>query len=251
MSSKFVKQLKRDLKASPAKAGALGVLLVVAVVFWGPLVFKSDKTSPKPRSVATTSSTSTSTATPPSRAAAPAAETQLAWKQLQEFVGRDPRMAPRRPKAAGSASPAELNPFSTKTREERDQEETDALLDEALALGMFDEAGVAQTAVTEGVKLEDCPLVLSSTLVGGKAAKAVINDRSFARGATLGNWHGSPLTLETVEPRRAVVAWNGQSRELKILRPERTQTQSLGLPQPSESPLNGADQAPPSKSDEI
>jgi hypothetical protein len=37
---KLGKTLKRELAANPAKAGALGLLLLVGVYFWGPLIWK-------------------------------------------------------------------------------------------------------------------------------------------------------------------------------------------------------------------
>jgi hypothetical protein len=38
---KLLKRLKKDAAASPQKAGALGLMILVAIYFWAPLVFKS------------------------------------------------------------------------------------------------------------------------------------------------------------------------------------------------------------------
>lgn len=45
---KLLKRLKRDAMASPQKAGALGLMVLVALYFWSPLVLKSMKGKGKP-----------------------------------------------------------------------------------------------------------------------------------------------------------------------------------------------------------
>lgn len=45
---KLFKQLKRDAAKSPQKAGALGLMILVALYFWAPLVMKNFKGKPKP-----------------------------------------------------------------------------------------------------------------------------------------------------------------------------------------------------------
>ena len=50
---KLLKRLKRDAAASPQKAGALGLMVVVALYFWAPLVMKHlPKGKPKPGATA-------------------------------------------------------------------------------------------------------------------------------------------------------------------------------------------------------
>jgi hypothetical protein len=45
---KLLKQLKRDAAKSPQKAGALGLMVLVALYFWAPLVMKNFRGKPKP-----------------------------------------------------------------------------------------------------------------------------------------------------------------------------------------------------------
>lgn len=45
---KLLKRLKRDAAASPQKAGALGLMVLVALYFWAPLVLKNFKGKSKP-----------------------------------------------------------------------------------------------------------------------------------------------------------------------------------------------------------
>lgn len=213
--AKVTKQLKRDLKASPAKAGALAVLVVVAVVFWGPLVFKQEEPTPKrPTAAAPTTPETTGPA-----AVRPGADVAvLGWRELSERLDREPRMQPYDVGAASPQDVSQRNPFEIETRAEREAAELEKLLDEAVELGMAADADVPAATAPTDASLADCPLVLTSTLVGPKS-KAIINGMPYQRGRTIGTWNGKPLTLEVVAPRRAVIAWNGQTRELRIPAP--------------------------------
>lgn len=53
---KLLKRLKRDLAASPQKAGALGLMVLVALYFWAPLVLKFTRGKPKANAAAAAAS---------------------------------------------------------------------------------------------------------------------------------------------------------------------------------------------------
>ncbi len=219
--SKLTKQLKRDLKASPAKAAALVVLFVVAVVFWGPLVFKKEE--PMKRKGATVAAAAETSTLAPS--AGSAEQPWPTWRELAQRLEQDERMTISDPAPPPAPDAASLNPFDVETVADRDAAEVDRLLDEAVDLGLLDEHEEQEAPLGGEASLADCPLMLSSTLVGPKP-KAVINGVPHALGRRIGTWNGKPLKLERIAPRSAVVAWNGQVRELRIPAPGETSATS-------------------------
>jgi hypothetical protein len=90
----------------------------------------------------------------------------------------------------------------------------DELLAEVAAEMEFEERMAPSKARLDAIALE-----LSSTIVGHGMRNAVINGRVFHEGDELGKAAGERIVLTIVEPRRAVVAWRGLNRELKILMP--------------------------------
>lgn len=222
--SKLVKQFKREVQKNPQKVGLLGLLVVVAIWFWGPLVMpKSDPPRAKPKPVENAATATPSTTT----AAAGASAVVWRWQDLDARLSTDPRM---RSFDAGDVADErtkskERNPFET-PRDEADLEAAvDALIAEVLA---EDEA---ERIAAEKVKMEvvdtpayfdQRPLYLTSTFVGGTTRRAIINGRAYAEGVTMGVEAGREIVLKSVSDRRAVVEWNGRRRELKILRPGET-----------------------------
>jgi hypothetical protein len=206
---RITKQLKRELKANPTKAGALGVLTVVAAVFWGPLLFKSDE-KPKKAVAANADALVPVGAT---AAAVPAAATNRApamdWRVLARGLSADPRMKGHLPGADGKGD----SPFRAKTADE-ENEEWFALIEE-LSKAEGPEARPVEPA--EPLDFEQYPLQLTSTIVGGRVRTAVINGKARRVGTEIEQWNGGSMVLAKVEPRYAVVEWNGKRRELKIL----------------------------------
>jgi hypothetical protein len=208
--ARLTKQLKRDLKASPAKAGALGVLTIVAAVFWGPLLFKSEE---KPKQSGGMAVAAPGGAAPPAGHAAPSSKAPVVdWRVLARGLAADPRMQSHAAVADG--------PFRAKTPEEEDAEWF-ALLDELAGAENRGETPPL-AAPTAPPKFDDYPLRLSSTIVGTRFRKAVINGKAHGVGSEIDMWNGSAITLAEIEPRYAVVEWNGKRREVAIPKPGET-----------------------------
>ena len=207
--AKVSKQLKRELKANPTKAGALGVLTIVAGVFWGPLLFKSDE-KPKKAVAANAGAFAPVGATD---AAAPATTMNRApamdWRTLARGLAADQRMKAHVPGADGKGE----SPFRAKTAEE-ENEEWFALLEE---LNKAEGPEARPVEAEKPLEFEQYPLELTSTIVGGRVRTAVINGKARRVGTEIEQWNGGSLVLAKVEPRYAVVEWNGKRRELKIL----------------------------------
>jgi hypothetical protein len=206
--AKITKQLKREFKANPTKAAVLGVLVVVAAVFWGPLLFKSDD---KPKKPAAAAGTVEVVGTP---AAAPAAAARKApavdWRVLARGLEADPRMRTQ----ATIADDAD-NPFRAKTADEENAEWY-ALLDE---LAVVEPADMPKVEAPKPRAFDEYPLTLSSTIVGKRFRSAVINGKARNIGAEIDRFDGNAVVLAEVEPNRAVVEWNGKRRALKLPKP--------------------------------
>ncbi|MCE9605276.1 MAG: hypothetical protein K8U03_10285 [Planctomycetia bacterium] len=215
--AKLSKQLKRELKANPQKAGMLGLLCAVAAYFWGPLVFKSEET--KKPAPAVGAAPVAATATAPTGPQSPTAGTpRMEWRVLSSRLQADPLM---RSVPGKSANDELRNPFgaAVKKKEETSEDDVAALLEEAAAAGLFDEEKPAPSIKMSAAALNTYPLTLTSTLVGPRARTAVINGKAYVQGAAIGQINEVELVLETVDPRSATVAWNGARRELRIPRP--------------------------------
>jgi len=224
---KLSKQLKRELKANPQKAGMLGLLCAVAAYFWGPLVFKSEE----PKKVATVAAqtATTTTATSPILPATPVAagKDRMEWRELSSRLQSDPLM---KSVAGKSATDEARNPFDAPTIKEEvtpDDDELLALLEEAEAAGMLEEKKPTITREMTSAALNAYPLTLSSTLVGRRSRTAIINGKAYPQGKAIGKINEVELVLEFVDPRSATIAWNGARRELRIPKPGENADESL------------------------
>lgn len=89
---KLVKTLRRDVAANPAKASALGGLLLVGLYFWGPLVWKC-VAGKKSASVPTAAALPLPVASSPNPQGVSAAvqnEIKLDWRAIRQWRERDP-----------------------------------------------------------------------------------------------------------------------------------------------------------------
>jgi hypothetical protein len=204
---KFIKQLKRDFQKNPKKVVLLGVLGVVCLWVCLPLVLPKEEKKPVRKSpvVAAVAASSPSAS---AQAAAPA----WRWQDLDRYLNEDPRMRVAAPLAAAEAP---RNPFEADIAAFDIDAAMDEYLEEAAAEA---EQQVVKSAPNRSL-LDAVPLALSSTVVRGELRSAVINGRVFREGDRVTAPGGEPLVLAIVEPRRAVVEWQGLSRELRILKP--------------------------------
>lgn len=98
MSSKLVRKLKREITASPKKAGALGLMVVVAGWFWWPLLMEwfGPAASPAPAApaaAATNSPAPVSGAAPVQQPEVPKTA-KLSWQEVAGRIDADPLMRP-------------------------------------------------------------------------------------------------------------------------------------------------------------
>lgn len=195
------------------------LLCGVCAWFWGPLIFPKDESKAKG-----TKTGAAATVAAPEATKAVAAVPAIDWKLLAERLTSDPYMhgAPPRTTKPGETP---RNPFGAPVLPpvEPTADELELLAAELEAEEMRAEQETKQKlqlAATEDVAAwKTMSLELSSTFVGARARKAVINGRAFAEGAVIGKLGTAEIRLTSVTPRNAVLTWNGVPRELRIPRP--------------------------------
>ena len=165
---KLAKRLQREVAASPKKAAALGLLALVALWFWGPLVWgwiAPDKSG--------TAVTANPVANPVSPVTIPSAQTtenteketespQHSWQELAQWIDGNRRAS------ATNAPVGTRDPFVPPRAEVAAVEEEDK----------HDKAKSDLTT-------KDLGLTLSGTIIGPHRRVAQINGRSYTEGKTV------------------------------------------------------------------
>lgn len=199
---RILRQLRREAIANPKKAAVLGLLVLVAMWFWLPLLrglATPDEQAPsgsitEPVVSAAKKDASAGVASATREPDSP----QHPWHKLVEWMESDPRtsaakVSPRRDPFAG---PEKL---ATAVRVEDPAEESEA------------------TLTPEGLGM-----VLSSTLVGPRRRVALISGRSYREGEIVRQVkQGQEFTfmLAEVHPRRVILERNGRQFKLEIPAP--------------------------------
>jgi hypothetical protein len=166
---RLAKQLRRELKAHPGRATILGVLLLVGVYFWGPILWGSSK-SKAPGDGQAIEANAPNVALDPSDATAKKTQGFVAWPWDETIaaIERDPRM--RTATGLGTLR----NPFAATPKYVAHLEKQKANEDGAKKAG-------ADSQKKKPVKVEVTPesvgLVLTSTMVGGRRSVATVNGK--------------------------------------------------------------------------
>ncbi len=210
---RFTPRLAREVKASPKKAAALGLLLVVALYYWVPLVQEwmsarevhADLAVALPAAERATPAAVASPASETSVEPAPGASADQPfggwpWQAVVSTMEGDPRTRPV------AEPPSGRDPFRPVVREIA-QEKPD---DEP------EEAAPAELAETTP---EALGIELSSTLIGPQRRLALINGRPFLEGRRIA-WQKDGQSLEfllrEVRPKSIILEREGRQFELQI-----------------------------------
>lgn len=201
---KLIKKLQRELAASPQKAGALVLLALVAVYFWGPLVMKwsgSKKSAPQ---AASSAPEPTSTAVAAS-SVSPTAIPLLGWQQVQTLLDQDRHTRP------AVRLPHWQDPF--------------AKVEVAVAkveMPVLPEAPVLEpqaAPATTGPR--EYSLTLSSVLVGKRAKSATLNGKVYHEGdefeaEVLGSEVTVSLTVKQIHKEGVTLTANDNQEEVSL-----------------------------------
>ena len=214
-AKRLTRRLRRELTTNPKKAAVLGLLLLVALYFWAPLLWRwidrgdsqakpaqaaataegkppvLGALAPSPKSARGRNSTTQDKKPPPSRP----------WDELARWIEEDPRMKP-----VGELSSCR-DPFHAVAREVAEKPKSEQI-----------KAAEAAAAMTP----EKLGLVLSSTLIGPQRRTALIGGRAYEQGRTIHcakDGRQFEFTLSEVHPRRIVLVREGKRYELTIPQP--------------------------------
>jgi hypothetical protein len=186
------KQLMRDLKRSPAKAGALLLLCVVALYFWAPLVAGWFGKTPAKAAMQPEAGAMPVT---PAAVASPAVAT-VPWQKVIEGMESDRRMQ--------SAQLGALNspPFGLQRPDAADPDEAPQQ--------------PAAAAIAADMNLSELGLKLSSTMLGSRRRVAVINGRPYAEGVELEVGSDLVFLVARVTERSVLLERDGKRFELSM-----------------------------------
>jgi hypothetical protein len=161
-------QLHRELTANPKKAAILGLLLIVALYFWAPLVMgffpKNKPAGGKAKALQVVAKVAARPSPNESQSTTTNASEEHRWQKIQEWIMADPRM--QSAVIVDERRNPFLNPTPEKTNvEDKKQQKLDP---EQLIMLTPDRLGMR----------------LNSTIIGSRRRLAVINDRPYL----LGEW---------------------------------------------------------------
>ena len=207
--SRISRQLRREVTTHPKKAAILGLLCLVALWFWAPLVWGwIDEDDPATGSAvappAANSAPAPSSGTPAaSNATLKKPESpQWPWHQLVQWMDNDLRTSATNP-VLGRRDPFLIPRTETVKVEPEDQPEQTPPAATPEALGM----------------------VLSSTIIGPHRRVAQINGKSYRQGEAVKlvkDGQQIEFTLAAVYPRRIVLKRKREQFELTIPVPARS-----------------------------
>ncbi len=206
---RFVKQLRREATANPKKAVVLGLLGVVALWFWAPLVWGwigPDEADGETAKAVTPTEPATIVASPmavsPHTNSKEAEGRQHNWRQLDHWMNNDPQTL-----AATLVSDAR-DPFRASQTEVVNAKSTEEV--EKLPLE---------------VTPESLGMSLSSTIIGPRRRMARIDGKTYQQGkpvTLVKDEQRIEFNLLEVHPRHVVLEREGVRFELKI--PSRAST---------------------------
>ena len=200
--NQFIRRLKREATRNPKKLGALGMLLVVAVWFWAPMVrgwFHKDEPVPAPQASPTAATGVPGVGIPNpvggNEPGNPPAAT-YSWDQVVEWMEKDPLTK------AAETLPARRDPFrapqdlvvvEAARARQREQRETSAITPAGLGLK------------------------LTGTIIGPQQSVALINGRTYRQGTQIAcEKGGSRYSLRLVEVHRKGVVLECRGTRLQL-----------------------------------
>jgi len=167
------KQLQREIKAHPVKAGVLALALAVGIWFWAPLVVGMFGGSGKPKKPAAAAATGPAGVAAAQTAPTVAGKSQVnwnpSWREISEWVRQDEQMVP------AAAMDQQRDPFR-------------------VVLPPVSESQVKQQAAPQ-LDVNNLGLELTGTLIGPRQSVAMINGRAYVLKHRAGSKKPQPLQI--------------------------------------------------------
>jgi hypothetical protein len=204
---KIARQIRRDIAASPKKAAVLGLMVLVALYFWAPMIWGWIKPGDTGSSAVVAASDVILEDEPvdPAKAAKKEGRT-FSWEKVRRKVAADPRMTPAIYDASWS------DPFR--------QPEA------AIAAGVAATKTGPQTAAAKPIDPAALGLTLNSVAISAKRRAAVISGQKYREGelVPLGGKDGASATgiefrLTKVGFHEVQLEYQGHTYTLELSRP--------------------------------
>jgi len=213
---KLTKRLQKELKANPKQAAVLGIVSLVAVWFWGPLLWKW--VNPKSAEVAKAKEGESPPAQPAPTAKTPVASQQpaIGWRELQSMRSADPLTQPA-PLANDARDPFQPLIDATALVSDDDPDDNDH---------------PTRAPVEEEVESNKVGLVLESIVHSSSRRRAQISGQTVKEGDPITLGGGGPGKagqeivgrVAAISPNEVVIELGGQEVRLKL----RTKTLARG-----------------------
>ena len=215
----LISRLRREITSSPKKAVILGLLLVVAVVYWSPLVWgwikpESDKKKKKTSVAASANELPAGKPVSLGTANAPTnTKSKHAWKDVAQWIEGDPRMI------TASEAPGRKHPF-------------DSVQLPSAILETKTQKGITAAASISSVPSDPSSLglKLSSTIIGRQKKAALINGKSYLLGATIRLEHDGrsfEFQLTEINDDSIVLQRDNKPYTVRLPKPESTDRLSI------------------------
>ena len=166
---KLVKQLRRDMAANPKKAAALGLMVLVALYFWGPLIVKWVASDSKRSSKMNTAALIlTDDPAEPTQQARVRSGAKFRWERVRQLMQQDASML------SAVFDPTWVDPFAKSAAMIALEQPADVPSDP-----------VGPTSIPTAADPAELSLVLNGVFVGPKNRVATINGEAYREGDTL------------------------------------------------------------------
>ena len=220
-TDKIVKQIRREAKSHPAKAIVLSVLAVVAVCYWASLAWswgddgKSKSTAVKtPQQSFDAEAILAAELAKTNSAAETANNIQHGWKQIVEWIEKDPRTL------AVEKMPGRADAFETAEEPQvQEQVEEDDSKTQSIPI-----------IVVPDVTPRQLEMSLSSTLLGPDGGVALIDGKAYRIGQIVTSekdQYQTPFVLAEIHARHVTLTY--KDKKHKLLMPEKKRTDNIQI----------------------
>ena len=204
---KLSKQLRRDMAANPKKAAALGLMIVVALYFWGPLVWKLFSAGGPKRSNANMASLIlTDDPAEGGQKNLGRNSPKFRWEKVRQLVQRDARMT------SAAFDVAWIDPFAKQAGAAETVTVAEASPEKAVAS--------AAAAAAAALDPNNLGVVLNSVMIGRRSRVATINGDSYREGDLLSitDKHDKSVSYEfrVLRIGRSTVQLEGKGRTFEL-----------------------------------
>jgi hypothetical protein len=167
---KLTKQLRRDMAANPKKAAALGLMVLVALYFWGPLVWKafSDSGSKRNNKANMTALILTDDPDESAHQSKGPSGGKFRWEKIRQLIRQDERMA------SATFDVSWIDPFGKPAA----KVEPEAVVETPL---VETEASAVAAALAK-IEPSDLGITLGGVMVGPRSRLATINGETCREG---------------------------------------------------------------------